>query len=60
MLGTVGSPDREEPMVVVKQCPAATHGDEPRIADLGEDHEVAELVPVTVRAIELDRQSVRA
>jgi hypothetical protein len=28
-------------MIVVLECPAAAHGDEPRIADLGQDHRVA-------------------
>jgi hypothetical protein len=30
-------------MIVVLEGPAATHGDEPRIPDLGEDHQVAHL-----------------
>jgi len=28
-------------MILVLEGPAATHGDEPRIPDLGEDHDVA-------------------
>jgi hypothetical protein len=39
VLRTVGRPDREEPVVVVPECSAATHGDEPPIADFGEDHD---------------------
>jgi hypothetical protein len=30
-------------MIVVLEGPAATHGDEPRIPDLGEDHLFAHL-----------------
>src|SRR6185369_12598693 len=40
VLGTVGCPDRETAMIVVLERPAATHGDEPGIPDLGEDHQV--------------------
>jgi hypothetical protein len=38
VLRAVSRPDREQVMIVVLEGPAATHGDEPRIPDLGEDH----------------------
>jgi hypothetical protein len=38
MLRAVSRPPREQTMIVVLEGPAATHGDEPRIPDLGEDH----------------------
>jgi hypothetical protein len=38
VLRAVGRPDGEKPMVVVLEGSAATDGDEPRIPDLGEDH----------------------
>jgi hypothetical protein len=40
MLRAVGRPDCEEAVVVILEAAAATHGDEPRIPDLGEDHQV--------------------
>ena|SRR5688500_4009937 len=33
-----GRPDREKAVIVVVEAASATHGDEPRIPDLGEDH----------------------
>jgi hypothetical protein len=39
VLRAVSRPHREKTMIVVLEGPAATHGDEPRIADLGEDHQ---------------------
>jgi hypothetical protein len=39
VLRAVSRPHREETMIVVLEDPAATHGDEPRIPDLGEDHQ---------------------
>src|SRR5258706_553906 len=38
VLGAVGGPDRQQTMVVAPELPATTHGDEPRIPNLGEDH----------------------
>ena len=38
VLRAVSRPHREKTMIVVLEGPAATHGDEPRIPDLGEDH----------------------
>ena len=38
VLRAVGRPHREKAMVVVLEGPAATHGDEPGIPNLGEDH----------------------
>jgi hypothetical protein len=32
-------PQRQKTMIVVSKGPAATHGDEPRIPDLGKDHQ---------------------
>ena len=46
VLRAVGRPHREQAMIVVLEGPAATHGDEPRIPDLGEDHQLARLAPV--------------
>ena len=40
VLRAVGRPHREKTVIVVLEGPAATHGDEPRIPDLGEDHEI--------------------
>jgi hypothetical protein len=41
VLRAVSRPYGEEVMILVLEAAAATHGDEPRIADLGEDHQVA-------------------
>jgi hypothetical protein len=41
VLRAVSRPHREKTMIVVLEDPTATHGDEPRIPDLGEDHQVA-------------------
>ena len=38
MLRAVGRPDREEPVNIVGEGSATTHGDEPPIPDLGKDH----------------------
>ena len=38
VLRAVGRPDREQAVIVVPEAAAATHGDEPRIPDLWEDH----------------------
>jgi hypothetical protein len=38
VLRAVSRPHREKTMIVVLKGPAAAHGDEPRIPDLGEDH----------------------
>jgi len=39
VLRAVSRPHRESVMIVVPEAAAATHGDEPRIPDLGEDHQ---------------------
>jgi hypothetical protein len=41
VLRAVSRLHREKTMIVVLEGPAATHGDEPRIPDLGEDHQFA-------------------
>jgi len=46
VLRAVSGPHREKTMVVVLEGPAPAHGDEPRIPDLGEDHQVAYLALV--------------
>jgi hypothetical protein len=46
VLRAVSRPHREKTMIVVSEDPAATHGDEPRIPDLGEDHQCAYLALV--------------
>ncbi len=40
VLRAVGRPHRQQAMIVVLEAAAATHGDEPRIPDLGEDHQL--------------------
>jgi len=50
-----GRPHREKTMVVVLEGPAATHGDEPRIPDLGENHQFAHLALVSAKGRGLDR-----
>jgi len=39
VLGAVSRPDCQKAVIVVLEAAAATHGDEPRIPDLGEDHQ---------------------
>jgi hypothetical protein len=39
VLRAISRPHRETMMIVVLEGPAASHGDEPRIPDLGEDHQ---------------------
>ena len=41
VLGAVSRPDRQKAVIVVLEAAAATHGDEPRIPNLGEDHQFA-------------------
>jgi hypothetical protein len=43
VLRAVSRPHREKTMIVVVEGPASTHGDEPRVPDLGEDHQSAHL-----------------
>jgi hypothetical protein len=38
VFGAVDRPHREKTMIDVIEAPTATHGDESRISDLGEDH----------------------
>ncbi len=45
VLRAVSRPQREKTVIVVLESPAATHGDEPRIPDLGEDHRLQALRP---------------
>ncbi len=47
VLRAVSRPHREKTMIVVLEDPAATHGDEPRIPDLREDHQFAHLALVS-------------
>jgi hypothetical protein len=49
VLRAVSRPHREKTMIVVLEGPAATHGDESRIADLGEDHQFARLALVSAK-----------
>jgi hypothetical protein len=49
VLRAVSGPHRQKTMVVVLEAPAATHGDEPRIPDLGENHQLADLALVSAR-----------
>jgi hypothetical protein len=49
VLRTVGRPYREKTMIAFLEGPAATHGDEPQIPDLGEDHEYARLALVAAK-----------
>ena len=50
VLRAISSPHREKSMIVVLEGPAATHGGEPRIPDLGEDHlfAISSLYPPSV------------
>src|SRR5712664_3906593 len=41
VLRAVSRPDRQKAVIVVVKPAAATHGDEPRIPDLWEDHQFA-------------------
>jgi hypothetical protein len=50
MLRAVSRPDRQKAVVAVLEAAAATHRDEPRIPDLGEDHQVALLALVPTEA----------
>ena len=49
VLRAVSRPQREKTMIVVFEGPAATYGDEPRIPDLGEDHQSAHLARVSAK-----------
>ena len=49
VLRAVSRPHREKSMIVVLEGPAATHGDEPRIPDLGKDHQCAQLALVSAK-----------
>jgi hypothetical protein len=49
VLRAVSRPIREKTMIVVLEDPAATHGDEPRIPDPGEDHQFAYLALVSAK-----------
>src|SRR4029078_2346409 len=51
VLRAVRRPDREQTMIVVLEGPAATDRDEPRIPDLGEDHQVAPLAPLSAKVV---------
>ena len=48
MLRAVSRPYREKAMIVILEDPAATHCDEPRIADLGQDHRCRHPSPLPV------------
>jgi hypothetical protein len=47
VLRAVSRPDGEKAVIVVLEATAATHGDEPRIPDLGKDHKFAEARSIT-------------
>ena len=49
VLRAVGRPHREKTVIVVLEGPAATQRDEPRVADLGEDHQFARLALVSAK-----------
>ena len=55
VLRAVSRPHREKTMIVVLEGPTATHGDEPRIPDLGEDHQFADLALVSAKGRSCDR-----
>jgi hypothetical protein len=40
VLRAVSRPDRQKAVIVVSEAAAATHRDEPRISDLGKDHQL--------------------
>ena len=41
VLRAVSRPDRQKAVIIVLEAAAATYGDEPRVPDLGEDHQFA-------------------
>src|SRR5712692_9207140 len=45
VLRAVSRPDRQKAVIVVMEAVAATLGDEPRIPDLREDHQLSQLAP---------------
>lgn len=49
VLRAVSRPHREQVMIVVLEAAAATNGDEPRIPDLGEDHQSGHLAPLSAK-----------
>jgi hypothetical protein len=53
VLGAVSRPHGEQLMIVIAEAAATSHGDEPRIPDLGEDHQSVDpaLVFATGRGI---------
>ena len=51
VLRAVSGPHLEKTMILVLEGAAATHGDEPRIPDLGEDHQVARLALVSAETL---------
>jgi hypothetical protein len=53
MLRAVSRPHREKTMMVVLEDPPTTHGDEPRIPDLGEDHQFAYLALVSAKGSQI-------
>ena len=55
VLRAVSCPDRKEAVIVVLEAAAATHGDEPRIPDLGEDHRFAHPARLGIKVIAPER-----
>src|SRR5207244_12599938 len=47
VLRAVSCPDGQKSVIVVLEAAAATHSDEPRIPDLGEDHQLPNLAFVS-------------
>jgi len=58
VLGAVSRPDRQEAVIFVSEAAAATHCDEPRIPDLGEDHQFAHLAIRFAKATRLSQSAI--
>jgi nucleoid-associated protein YgaU len=59
VLRAVSRPQGEKTMDVVLERSAATHRDEPRIADLGEDHRVANLARACAKDRRIEVRRIR-
>jgi hypothetical protein len=59
VLRAVGRPDRQKAVIVVLEAAAATRGDEPRIPDLGQDHQLAHLALVSAEGSRIGLRRTR-
>jgi hypothetical protein len=51
VLRAISCPYRQKPVIIVLETAAATHSDEPRIPDLGEDHQL----PISLLCLPVSR-----